>query len=187
MTSFCRHHIELTGNQQDIAVVKIMLAMPQTARGTDFDPVAAAREIHSQGAGADYEFSRSNFSLYNIDSPKGEELTLYALSVAGLGDDNYARYWQFEHWGVSERKFDGYLLEESQGRLLYSVTTGWASPWEALIKLSTLFPEVMIKVEWWSENFEWGNSTFLAGEETFSETYGWSTEPFVDREPSRDL
>jgi len=183
MTSFVRHRIELIGDPEDVAVAKIMLSMPERARSIDFDPVAAAREIHSQDSGAESEFRRSNFSLYNIDSPTGEELTRYALSEAGLSDDNYSTQWQIQHWGVKARKFEGYLVEESLGHIEYSLETGWATPFTALCTLSTLFPAVMIKVEWWSENFEWGRFTLLSGVETFHEIYGFSERPFVDRHP----
>ncbi len=183
MTSFVIHSIELIGDPEDIAVAKIMLGMPERARSIDFDPVAAAREIHNQESESVSEFSKAGFSLFNIDSPRGEELTLYALSESGLSNDNYSRDWQIEHWGVMARRFEGYLVEESLGRLEYSVRSGWDSPVGALYTLSTLFPAVMIKVEWWSENFEWGRFTLLSGVETFQETYGFSERPFVDREP----
>ena len=186
MAKYYRHDIELFGDPEDISIVRIMLAMPEKPRSIDFDQVAAARKIHALKLEAESELGKDTFCLFNIESPRAEDLTRYVLSEAGLSTDDFSAYWQNETWGVTNSEYESYLVEQSLGRLTYFVQSALGTPDLAIYTLSSLFPRVRIKVEWWSENDTWGQYVLIAGQVIFEERINWPTQPFVDKEPRRD-
>jgi len=67
--------------------------------------------------------------------------------IKRFGTDNWYN-WKVQNWGT---KWDVYDVSEIEGG--FSFDTAWATPYNALVRLSTLFPDVEINVRYADEDF----------------------------------
>lgn len=96
------------------------------------------------------------FAFWNIVQPGAEEIAAY-------GDQGWYN-WNIENWGT---KWDVggnvEVIEDTDSYWHLAFDTAWSAPHEALVELSTQFPEVEIRNEWTEEQGYGAHQQYFEG------------------------
>lgn len=116
--------------------------------------------IKKDGADKLYNFGTSDkleLTLYDAGKIYCENLMMYgALDWYGFNCNN---------WGTKWNSCEGTLIDESDTELQYDFQTAWSMPFPIFCKLTEIFKDITIKVEYADEDFgsNCGRITFSKG------------------------
>ena len=154
MPNWVYNGMSITGQEAKVQEVKNRLAEPYET-------------IHIVYVGEEHMSKtvtvKKDFSFWNMARPEGEDLEKYEASLKG-GGGGFWYDWNITNWGTKwdvEAEFE----ERANDHVFYRFETAWSPPTEALISLSTAYPDVRIELEF-EEEQGWGGTTVFSGGES---------------------
>ena len=116
------------------------------------------------------------FSYWNIIAPT--DLETYPMQQSENGNDWYK--WNIANWGVKWDASNVELQDEAPNGESYAIHYTFESPWgipdEALITLSSQYPDLLFTLEFEEETGWGGEHEFLRGEQLVGAEYNWKCQ-----------
>lgn len=176
MPNHITNRLTIIGTEEQVKRVREAIIGEHEDQLIDFNKVApipkelkgtvAPMTIISQEEYDEQERRIANNELSDMEKQWGlsRKLTkeLSEEYIAKFGADNWYT-WQRANWGTKWNAYDQIELDEN----CIEFNTAWATPYELLVNLSKMFPEVEFLVEYADEDFGYnvGKYTLLGGEE----------------------
>lgn len=177
MPNWVYNSLTVEGSAEDISAIKQQLNQPYTRLFKDTWNMETKQYEEKT-----VTYSNPVFAFWNIIRPldmetyhKQPDRTTDVFDMSG--DDWYN--WNCRNWGtkwdVSVHDDDKYpeteLVEEDETSLAYRFNTAWSPPIQAIEKLSQMFPNVELDLEFEEETGWGGNYIFSAGDGTEVKSY----------------
>jgi len=178
MPNWVFNSLSIDGNKEDIAKVKAQLNQPYSRY---FDTVWNAETNKHESANVTY--SNPVFAFWNIIKPTDLEAyhkqTDFTSDKPYSGEDWYS--WNNRNWGTKwdvaisdgEEYPETELSDEGETFLSYRFNTAWGIPNEALITLSSQYPDLSFTLEFEEETGWGGEYEYKAGECLGGPEYNW--------------
>lgn len=185
MPNWVYNTLEVEGNVEDVTKLKGQLSKPYTTNHEEIVFTEDGAQFIQQ------EQRREGvFSFWNIIKPDdsiieeyfGPEKRKPAASkemddiMANILEDmrvsNHWYAWNVRNWGTKwDVTNDAFITEESDGYIVYRFDTAWAPPEDALLELSSQYPNVKFILSY-EEETGWGGITiFENGDSTIVESH----------------
>jgi hypothetical protein len=166
MPNWVYNGLTIEGNKEDIAKLKAQLNQPFTRIHENWDTDTNSfitKEV---------SFSNPVFAFWNIIKPTNLEAYNAPADSNNMDNSNNWYPWNNRNWGVKwdvaisdgEEYPETELYDESDESLSYRFNTAWGIPNEALITLSSQYPDLSFTLEFEEETGWGGEMEILRGE-----------------------
>jgi hypothetical protein len=177
MPNWCFNSLSIEGSAEDISAIKKQVNQPFQRQHDSWNPETNKMELQ------DTVYSNPVFAFWNIIKPTNLEAYV-KQSEHKLGEpitfngDNWYD-WNVRNWGTKwdvsvhdgEQYPDTELMEESETSLAYRFNTAWSPPTEAIVHLSSQYPECEMILSYEEETGWGGEIMFSDGQATEIEHY----------------
>jgi hypothetical protein len=177
MPNWCFNSLSIEGSAEDISAIKKQVNQPFQRQHDSWNPETNKMELQ------DTVYSNPVFAFWNIIKPTNLEAYV-KQSEHKLGEpitfngDNWYD-WNVRNWGTKwdvsvhdgEQYPDTELMEESETSLAYRFNTAWSPPTEAIVHLSSQYPECEMILSYEEETGWGGEIMFSDGQTTEIEHY----------------
>jgi len=175
MPNWCYNSLTIEGSEELIADVKRMLNRPFTQSHDSYNSTTGKMEL------SDTTYSNPVFAFHNIynhkqagvsdeEYNKQQDTTKTTAEALSFSGNNWYD-WNVRNWGtkwdVANQNDDEYadtqLQDEGKDFLSYRFNTAWSPPTEAIVKLSTQYPDLDFELSYEEETGWGGTIEFQAG------------------------
>ena len=177
MPNWCFNSLSIEGSAEDISAIKKQVNQPFQRQHDSWNPETNKMELQ------DTVYSNPVFAFWNIIKPTNLEAYV-KQSEHKLGEpitfngDNWYD-WNVRNWGTKwdvsvhdgEQYPDTELMEESETSLAYRFNTAWSPPTEAIVHLSSQYPECEMVLSYEEETGWGGEIMFSDGQATEIDHY----------------
>ena len=183
MPNWCYNYLDISGDETLIADIKRQLNKPFVQTHDSWNATTGNMEL-SQTTYSNPVFAFHNIYNHTQDGISDEEYLKQPdhkqpLEEALMFKGNHWYDWNVRNWGTkwdvaihdNEEYPDTELLEEDKTSLCYKFNTAWSPPTEAIIKLSTQYPDLDFELSYEEETGWGGLLQFEAGNVNEIETY----------------
>ena len=177
MPNWCFNSLSIEGSAEDISAIKKQVNQPFQRQHDSWNPETNKMELQ------DTSYSNPVFAFWNIIKPTNLEAYVKQSEhkldepITFNGDNWYD--WNVRNWGTKwdvsvhdgEQYPDTELMEESKTSLAYRFNTAWSPPTEAIVHLSSQYPECEMILSYEEETGWGGEIMFSDGQATEIEHY----------------
>jgi len=175
MPNWCYNSLTIEGSEELIADVKRTLNRPFTKTHDSYNSTTGKMEL------SDTTYSNPVFAFHNIynhkqagvsdeEYNKQQDTTKTTAEALSFSGNNWYD-WNVRNWGtkwdVANQNDDEYadtqLQDEGKDFLSYRFNTAWSPPTEAIVKLSTQYPDLDFELSYEEETGWGGTIEFQAG------------------------
>lgn len=144
MPNWCSNDLEIQGKPIELEFIKDALAKPFLFKGSKLVPKTEGEGWESE----DFEeVIKPVFSFRNVIKPPNTEL----YNKSNLSFDNGEAQspegwymWNIENWGTKWDLSDVNMIDEMEGKLIYTFDTAWSPPVPVMQALAKKYPHLTI-------------------------------------------
>jgi len=175
MPNWVFNGLSIDGNKEDIAKLKAQLNQPFTRTHDQWNYETNKSETK------EITFSNPVFSFWNIIKPTDMEAYNSKSDLEGMKNPDNWYPWNNNNWGVkwdvavsdNEQYPETDLYDESETSLSYHFQTAWGIPDQALITLSSQYPDLVFTLDFEEETGWGGEGKYVNGECEIISEYNW--------------
>jgi hypothetical protein len=177
MPNWCYNSLSVEGSAEDISAIKKQVNQPFQRQHDQWNMETRQMELQ------DTAYSNPVFAFWNIIKPTNLEAYAkqsdHKLGEAITFDGDNWYDWNVRNWGTkwdvgvydNDKYPDTELMEESETSLGYRFNTAWSPPTEAIVHLSSQYPECEMVLSYEEETGWGGEIMFSNGQATEIEHY----------------